>query len=294
MNALTTAMTTAPWLKKVEDSWRKAGQAMHDRITEAITGLTGPHAGKAAAFLGSHLGNAGFGAGGYDQAVQVLATLKAMDQSTAGVAGAIKAIESRLPRLQTDKADLSAAIAIAQGSDPKNVKLDKLNGIMADLRAHGDRTTRAKVQDLINAVKHLKMHVTVNDRDNFYAYLRTGVSTNKGATSVVSRYSNARYEYARGGAYPGGAPRLVGEDGPELDIPTGPGYVFTRDQTRALARALGSTGALGRSRTRWTGDAGAGGGVKLEVDVRPQPLRFVIDGRTLLSANVLSTAFVRS
>lgn len=309
MNALTTAMTTAPWLKKLEDSWRKAGQTMHDRITEAITGLTGPHAGKAAAFLGSHLGNAGFGAGGYDQALKVIALLESLNSKDPGVAKAIRDLEARLPRLKTDKDDLAKAIAVAQGTDPKNVKLDTLNGIMADLRAHGDKTTRAKVQDLINAVKHQKLHVKVNLSPEMIELLSHSGAGPNATIKVLQtrRVSGTVSEFAAGGAYPAGVPRIVGEEGPELDIPTGPGYVFNREQTKSLARALGPSGgllralaqvrnatarsALSHNLARSEDRLGQGG--KLEVDVRPQPIRFVVDGRTLLSANVLSTAFVR-
>jgi hypothetical protein len=240
--ANTSALTRAPWLKQLEESWRKAGATMHERIKAAIAGLGGPNTSGAAAFLGSHLGNAGFGAGGYDQAQQVLAALRALHSGDPAVATAIRQLERRLSRLKTDKTDLAEAERIAQSSDPKNKKLDALNALMADVKAHGDRTTQKKLQDVIDAVKHQKLHATVNvgtgvDVGVFVS--GTGVSTKKGGTSVVSRYSNVRYEYAAGGAYPAGRPRLVGEEGPELDIPNHSGQVVRHADTAALSRFLG-------------------------------------------------------
>jgi len=160
--ANTATLQKADWLKKLEASWLRAGQTMHDKIKEAMAGLLGPNAKAAAVFLGAKLGNAGFGAGGYNQAEAVLAVLKAMNSRDPAFLTAMKRIEARLTRLRLDRDDLAAAEKIAQDSDPKNKKLDDLRAIMADLRAHGDKTTQAKVGDLISAVKHNKVDITVH------------------------------------------------------------------------------------------------------------------------------------
>ena len=236
---LSGVMEKADWLHKLEASWQKAGQTMHDKIKAAIAGLSGPNATAAAGFLGSHLGNAGFGAGGYKQAQEVIAALQALHSGDPQVAAAIRSLEARLPRLKTDASDLARAEQIAQGTDPKNRKLDELNRIMGDLRAHGDATTRKKVEDLIVAVKAQKLHVTVNTGTNVDVYVSGGgVSTRKGATAVVSRYSNVRWEGAEGGEYPAGVPRLTGEEGPELDLPNHTGTIVKHSDTAALSRFL--------------------------------------------------------
>jgi hypothetical protein len=180
VRGLSSVMQKADWLRKLEDSWKRAGASFQERIQAAIKGLSGPHADAAAAFLGANVGSHGPGAGGHGQAEQVIELLKGMRQ-TPEVVTAIHRLEAKLPRLAIDHIDLAKAMAIAQSNDPKNRKLDELNAIMADLRAHGDRTTRAKVQDLINAVKHQKppiinVTVPVVVRTNYY-----------GAGSTVSK-----------------------------------------------------------------------------------------------------------
>lgn len=186
----------APWLSKLEASWQKAGQTIHESVRGALADLaSGKNTSAAAAFLGTHLGTGGFGSFGYAAATKVLGELRALGSGDPAVAQAIRELEARLPRLKTDAVDLAKAEQIAQSTDPKNAKLDQLSRIMADLRAHGDPTTQKKVGDLIAAVKAQKFTVTTNvtvpitvDGSSAGSTVRRVVSRTGGSLTALNPY----------------------------------------------------------------------------------------------------------
>jgi len=181
-------------------------------------------------------GTGGKGGGGLGSAQRILGELtKALDATTDpatrhALVDAINRIERRLPTLDSNSKNLHAAEAVAASAESQDKKLSDLNAILADVRAHGDRLTRQRVEALITAVKTMpppKVSVIV-------------------PVTVFPTRSTTGTTYAgKGGGgpvWPDG-PVWIGEHGPELFDPEVRGTITPAAQSRMRA-AYGGGGGI--------------------------------------------------
>jgi TP901 family phage tail tape measure protein len=317
-NAAKAASGKPAWLV----AWEKSiNPGLRAPIKQAEIDLKlGKNVAAAARILGANVGTGGAGGGGLNIAQQTVAALEAARLKTndpttrTAISAAIRKIESRLPTLASNQANLRAAEKVAASSESQDKKLSDLNAILQDVNAHGDRLTRARVIALIAAVKAHKSRIVIQPGE---LLLRTTLF-NPVTHAAQEKFAlstgrmTTRVDLFRGGPYRAGVPRVVGEEGPELEVPTGPGYVFNHEQTKALARVLSNVGGglttalghvsnptaraalernLARARTHLSdlGDRLSA----VHVDVAPQTIVFRINGREIATAQVMSSAFVR-
>ena len=157
----THALHDPAWLKK----WEQA--AFHSGLQKAIVSaeaslVAGVNVRRSALLLGAEVGAHGVGAGGAPFARRIIAELNTAlghtsDPATRkAIVSAIEKLTARLPRLEQNSRNLHLAEQIATSSETQKQKLADLDKIMADVKAHGDRTTQRRLQDLINQVKHQK------------------------------------------------------------------------------------------------------------------------------------------
>lgn len=245
VRANTAKVADPPWLKRWEHE--VFGQHLRAGIVGAEKNLlTGHDLAAAAAFLAGNVGTGGKGGGGLGSAQRILGELtKALDATTDpstrhALVDAINRIEKRLPTLESNTKNLHAAEAVAASAESQDKKLSDLNAILADVRAHGDRLTRQRVEALITAVKTMPPpHVTVTVPVTVFP------TKGGGTTTVRATRSTTGTTYAgKAGGGPVWDPVWVGERGPELFDPGGPGQIIPHELSRMRTAYGGGAGGL--------------------------------------------------
>ncbi len=201
------------------------------------------------------------GVGGVEGTKALLATLQ-KDRKAVAASGdkadlaridaAIRIVAGKIPGREHVERQIAKAEEIARSSQSTDRKIAGLQSIERDLRGHS-RVAAQRVATLITTLRNKKMSVSVTVGGTVVNI--AGLAGSRATTRIsTGRWSGKAVPFAEGGDYPAGRPRVVGERGPELDVPTGPGTIFTRDQTRRL-----------RDLVRDGGDRGGGGNLAAAV-----------------------------
>ena len=153
------------------------------------------------------------------------------------------ALSEAMKRLQSDTAGLQIELLRAQGNtagaDAAQRALDIQGFTEAELAAYDYNTAlRAQVEALNDAGKALDDFISKTARSTIEAARIRGLSA-VGNTAALARLGVPGY--ASGGYHSGGL-RLVGENGPELEV-TGPSRIYNTQQTLGMVQG-GNTARL--------------------------------------------------
>lgn len=163
----------------------------------------------------------------------VSAVLPPFEDAAAGVGEVMK-------RLQSDTAGLEIDLLRAQGNtavaDAAQRALDTQGFTKAELAAYDyNAALRAQVEALEDAGEALEDFISRTARSTIEAARIRGLSA-AGNSAALARLGIPGY--ASGGYHSGGL-RLVGENGPELEV-TGPANIISNPVTEQLLRGSGS------------------------------------------------------